>query len=345
MQIVLSSFFSLVFGFAISLQAHADIVVVSQGGANKDAQLKAFYEPYTAKTGTRIVAGEFNGEMAKVKVQVDTGSVSWDVVEMEMPEIARACELGMLEEIGEEPAISKLSPDLLDGSVQPCGVAFFVWSTVLAYNSDKLKTAPTGWSDFWDVQKFPGKRGLRKGAMYTLEFALLADGVAPQDVYSVLGTREGQDRAFAKLDQLKPYIQWWEAGAQPPQYLLSGDVVMSSAYNGRIAAVQKESNLRIVWNGGIYNMDAFVIPKGSTNKAEGLRFIEFVLQTDSQKAFAQQIAYGPVNKEAVPLIDVARRSSMPTDQANLAQQTAMDASFWVDHGDQLEQRFNSWAAK
>ena len=345
MQKVLSYSFSLVFGIAFAAQANADIVVMSQGGANKDAQIKAFYEPYTAKTGTRIVAGEFNGEMAKVKVQVDTGSVSWDVVEMEMPEIARACELGMLEEIGEEPAISKLSQNLLEGSVQTCGVAFFVWSTVLAYNADKLKTAPTGWADFWDVQKFPGKRALRKGAMYTLEFALLADGVAPQEVYTVLSTREGQDRAFAKLDKLKPYIQWWEAGAQPPQYLLSGDVVMSSAYNGRIAAVQKETNLRIVWSGALYTMDAFVIPKGSSNKAEGLRFIEFVLQAEPQKTFAENIAYGPVNKEAVPLLDSARRSNMPTDKANLAEQTAMNASFWVDHGDQLEQRFNSWAAK
>lgn len=345
MQKILSTTLILALGCAAAMQAHADLTVVSHGGANKVAQVKAFYEPYMQKTGSRIVADEFNGEMAKIKVQVDTGSVSWDVVEMEMPELARACDQGMLEEIGTQPEIAKLAPDLLAGAVQPCGVGFFVWSTVLAYNAGKLKTAPTGWVDFWDTEKFPGKRGLRKGAMYTLEFALMADGVAPQDVYKVLGTREGQDRAFHKLDQLKPNIQWWEAGAQPPQYLASGDVVMSSAYNGRIAAVQNESSLRVVWNGGIYDMDAFAIPKGATNAREGLRFIQFILQTDAQKAYAQQIAYGPVNRAAVPLVDAARRSNMPTDEANLAKQVAMDATFWADHGDQLEQRFNAWAAK
>ncbi|NWA91485.1 ABC transporter substrate-binding protein [Pseudomonas sp. D8002] len=261
------------------------------------------------------------------------------------PELTRACDEGMLEEIGEDPAISKLAPELLDGAVQPCGVGFFVWSTVLAYNAEKLKTAPQGWADFWDVEKIPGKRGLRKGAKYTLEFALMADGVEPKDVYSVLESKAGQDRAFAKLDKLKPYIQWWEAGAQPPQYLASGDVVMSSAYNGRIAAVQKESNLRIVWNGGIYDMDAFTIPKGAKNREEGLRFIQSVLQPEAQKAYAHQIAYGPVNRAAVPMVDAIRRSNMPTDEANLARQVAISASFWADHGDQLEQRFNSWAAK
>lgn len=345
MQKILSTSLTLVLGCAAAIQAHADLTVVSHGGANKAAQVKAFYEPYMQQTGSRIVADEFNGEMAKVKVQVDTGSVSWDVVEMEMPELARACDEGQLEEIGEQPAISKLAPELLEGAVRPCGVGFFVWSTVLAYDADKLKRAPASWADFWDMQKFPGKRGLRKGAMYNLEFALMADGVAPKDVYAVLATREGQDRAFHKLDQIKSHIQWWEAGAQPPQYLASGDVVMSSAYNGRIATVQNESNLRVVWNGGIYDMDAFAIPKGAPHAEEGLRFIQFVLQSEAQKAYAQQIAYGPVNRAAVPLVDAARRSNMPTDEANLAYQVAMNAEFWADYGEQLEQRFNAWAAK
>lgn len=345
MQKILGASLALTLSVAVTMQAHADLIVVSHGGANKEAQVKAFYEPYTQKTGVRIIADEFNGEMAKIKVQVDTGSVSWDVVEMEMPELARACDDGMLEEIGENPAISNLAPNLLEGAVQPCGVGFFVWSTVLAYNADKLKTVPGGWTDFWDVEKFPGKRGLRKGAMYTLEFALMADGVEPKSVYEVLGTREGQDRAFAKLDKLKPYIQWWEAGAQPPQYLASGDVVMTSAYNGRIAAVQQNSNLRIVWNGGIYDMDAFAIPKGARNAEEGIRFIQSVLQTDAQTSYAQQIAYGPVNRAAVSLVDATRRNNMPTDEVNLANQVAMNASFWADHGEQLEQRFNVWAAK
>ena len=329
--------------FAAQSMAATDLTVVSFGGANKNAQVKAFYGPYEKSTGNKIVAGEYNGEMAKVKAMVDTNSVSWDLVEVESPELARGCDEGLFETI--DPAILGKAEDYVPGAVSNCGVGFFVWSTVLAYNADKLKTAPTSWADFWDTSKFPGKRGLRKGAKYTLEFALMADGVAPKDVYKVLATKEGQDRAFKKLDQIKPNIQWWEAGAQPPQYLASGDVVMSSAYNGRIAAVQKESNLKIVWNGGIYDFDAWAIPKGAKKVDESLKFIAFSVQPEQQKTYSENIAYGPVNKNAVPLLSKDLLKDMPTTPENMQGQVGMDVTFWADYGEQLEQRFNAWAAK
>ncbi|MDH1263189.1 ABC transporter substrate-binding protein [Pseudomonas sp. GD03944] len=321
----------------------ADLTVISFGGANKAAQVKAFYEPWEANGSGKIIAGEYNGEMARVKAMVDTNSVSWNLVEVESPELARGCDEGMFEEL--DPAQFGNADDFVEGAIQPCGVGFFVWSTVLAYNADKLASAPTGWADFWDTQKFPGKRGLRKGAKYTLEFALMADGVAPKDVYSVLATKEGQDRAFAKLDQIKPSIQWWEAGAQPPQFLASGDVVMSSAYNGRIAAVQGESNLQVVWNGGIYDFDAWAIPKGAKDQDAAQKFIAFSVTPEQQKIYSQNIAYGPANKKAVELLDPKLLKDMPTTPENIANQVAMDVTFWADYGEQLEQRFNAWAAR
>ena len=321
----------------------ADLTVVSFGGANKDAQIKAFYKPWEAAGNGKIIAGQYNGEMAKVKAMVDTNSVSWDLVEVESPELSRGCDEGMFETL--DPAQFGSSDNFIAGAIQPCGVGFFVWSTVLAYNADKLSSAPTGWTDFWDTKKFPGKRGLRKGAKYTLEFALMADGVAPKDVYTVLATPAGVDRAFKKLDELKPSIQWWEAGAQPPQYLASGDVVMSSAYNGRIAAVQNESNLKIVWNGGIYDFDSWAIPKGAKDLTQAQKFIAFSIQPEQQKTYSENIAYGPANKLAVPLLPPALLKDMPTTPENIADQVPMNVVFWADYGEQLEQRFNAWAAK
>jgi putative spermidine/putrescine transport system substrate-binding protein len=337
-------FAALALGLGCAAQAlAADLTVISFGGANKQAQTKAFYEPFEKATGNKVIAGEYNGEMAKVKAMVDTNSVTWNLVEVESPELARGCDEGMFEEL--DPALFGDAADYIDGAIQPCGVGFFVWSTVLAYNADKLKTAPTGWADFWDVAKFPGKRGLRKGAKYTLEFALMADGVDPKDVYQVLATDEGVDRAFRKLDELKPHIQWWEAGAQPPQYLASGDVVMSSAYNGRIAAVQGESNLQVVWNGGVYDFDAWAIPKGAKDQEAARQFIAFAVKPEQQKVYAENIAYGPANKKAIELLPKERLELMPTTPENIANQVAIDVTFWADYGEQLEQRFNAWAAK
>ncbi|HEY9100688.1 ABC transporter substrate-binding protein [Chitinimonas sp.] len=327
---------------AISATA-ADLTVISFGGANKDAQVKAFYEPFK-KTGTNLVAGDYNGEQAKIKAMVDTKSVSWDVVEVESPELARGCDEGLYEKL--DPGLVGGKANFVPGAVTQCGVGIFVWSTVLAYNADKLTTAPSSWADFWDVKKFPGKRGLRKGAKYTLEFALMADGVAPKDVYKVLATPAGQDRAFKKLDQLKPYIQWWEAGAQPPQYLAAGDVVMSSAYNGRIATAQKEGkNLKMVWSGGIYDFDAWAVVKGSPNKEQALKFIAFASKPENQKVYSENIAYGPTNTKANALLAKDVAANLPTSPANIKNQVGIDVSFWADYGEQLEQRFNAWAAK
>ncbi|QNM96675.1 ABC transporter substrate-binding protein [Chitinimonas koreensis] len=320
-----------------------DLTVISFGGANRDAQAKAFYEPFR-QTGVNLVAGDYNGEQAKIKAMVETGSIGWDVVEVESPELARGCDEGLYEKLDMGRIGNKSF--FVPGAVSPCGVGIFVWSTVLAYNADKLKAAPASWADFWNVQKFPGKRGLRKGAKYTLEFALMADGVAPKDVYKVLATPAGQDRAFKKLDQLKPNIQWWEAGAQPPQYLAAGDVVMSSAYNGRIATAQKEGkNLKIVWNGGIYDFDAWAIVKGSPNKEQAIKFIAFASRPENQKVYSENIAYGPTNTKANALLGKDVAAGLPTAPANIAGQVGIDVNFWADYGEQLEQRFNAWAAK
>ncbi|MBE2257302.1 MAG: ABC transporter substrate-binding protein [Candidatus Accumulibacter sp.] len=324
--------------------AQADLTVISFGGTNQKAQVKAFYEPFTKETRIAIVQGEYNGEQAKIKAMVDARNVTWDVVEVESPELARGCEEGVYEKLDYSRIGNK--KDFLDSAIRECGFGFFVWSTVLAYNADSLKVAPTSWSDFWDLKKFPGKRGMRKGAKFTLEFALMADGVKPAEVYKVLGTKAGVERAFKKLDQIKPHIQWWEAGAQPPQLLASGDVVMSSAYNGRIAAAQQEGrNLKIVWTGNIYDVEFFALPVGVTQRDAAYKFLATVGKADNQKVYSSEIPYGPTNLKAMAQIPAAVAAELPTAPANAKTAVASNTSFWVEHGEDLEQRFNAWAAR
>ena len=322
-----------------------EISVISFGGANKDAQAKAYYQPFTKESGVNVIAGEYNGEMAKLKAMVETKSVSWDVVEVESSEVTRGCDEGFFEKL-DYKVVGKKS-ELISGAASKCGVGFFVYSTVFAYNSKKVTTAPTSWTDFWDVKKNPGKRGMRKTAKYTLEAALLADGVAAKDIYSVLATPAGVDRAFKKLDELKPNIQWWEAGAQAPQYLISGDVVMSAAYNGRITNARNEGNkdLEIVWNGGLYEMEYWVIPKGTPNKSEAMKFIASTLLPERQVAYSTLIPYGPTRKSVNGLVSAELASVLPSSEQNMKLAAAIDPSFWLDHGEELERRFNAWAAK
>jgi len=329
---------------SVGVAQAAEMTLVNFGGANGNAQKAAYIEPFQKTTGTKVVVVEYNGELAKLKAMVETGKVSWDVVEIESGLIGRACEEGLLEKL-DYSKIGKKS-DFMPEAVQECGMGAFVWSTVLAYNADKMKVAPKNWADFWNVAKFPGKRGMRKGARYNLEFALMADGVPTKEVYKVLATKAGADRAFKKLDDLKSNIQWWEAGAQPPQFLVAGDVVMSTAYNGRIDSAQREGkNLKVTWAGSIYDLDYWVIPKGTPNKALAEKFIAFASTPESQKNYAGNIAYGPVNHNALKLLDAKTLADLPTSANNAKDAVQQNLQFWTDHGEDLEQRFTAWAAK
>lgn len=328
---------------ALPALAQQQITVVNFGGANANAQKKAYYEPIE-KAGIKVVPVEYNGEQAKIKAMVETRKVTWDVVEVESPDAVRGCDEGLFEKLD----YGRIAPkaDFLPAAVTECAVGVFVWSTVMAYNGDKLKTAPTSWADFFDVQKIPGKRGMRKGARYNLEFALLADGVAPADVYKVLATKAGADRAFKKLTELKPHIQWWEAGAQAPQFLVAGDVALTTVFNGRIDAANREGrNLKIYWPGGIYDLDYWVIPKGAPNKDAAYKFIAFASQPENQAVYAQNIAYGPSNTKALARLDAKVLNDLPTSPANAKEALQFSVGFWADQGEALEKRFAAWATQ
>ena len=330
--------------FAGSALAQSQLTVVNFGGANGNAQKKAYFEPFEKATGAKIVGVEYNGEQAKIKAMVETKKVTWDVVEVESPDINRGCDEGLFEKLDWSKVGSK--SDFQPAAVHECGVGVFVWSTVMAYNGDKLKDGPKSWADFWDTKKFAGKRAMRKGARYNLEFALMADGVKSADVYKVLATKEGAERAFKKMSELKPSIQWWEAGAQPPQFLVAGDVVMATAYNGRIDAAQREGkNLKISWTGGIYDLDYWVMPKGTPNKDLAMKFIAAASQPDAQAEYAKLISYGPTNNKALAKLDAKTLALLPTSPANSGDALKFNITFWADQGEELEKRFASWAAQ
>lgn len=317
------------------------LTVVNFGGASGIAQKKAYFDAYEKATGTPVTQVEYHGEQAPIQAMVQAGRVTWDVVEVEGPDLHRGCAAGLFEHLDWSQLGAQA--DFMPEAIHPCGVGSFVWATVLAYDADKLKHAPQGWSDFWDVQRYPGQRGLRKGARYNLEFALMADGVPPGDVYRVLQTAQGTDRAFNKLSALKAHIRWWEDGDLPVQLLASGDVTMSSAFSGRIHTAQRAGQqLQISWSGSIFDLDFWAMPKGGRNAQAALQFIALASSPQTQAAYARHIAYGPTNIQALTLLEVKVLEQLPTAPANSKNALWFDAAFWAQHGAALEQRFGAW---
>jgi len=346
------------FGLA-SVAAQAEsVTVLSWGGAYEKSQVEAYNKPFTAATGIDVNMEAADNPGTPIKAQVEANNVSIDVADVEKSDAVRLCDEGLLEPIDPDtdlaaaPDGTPASKDFIDGALTDCAVANIVWSTVMAYNTDKVKGTPTTIADFFDTKKFPGKRGLRKSAKATMEMALMADGVPAADVYKVLSTPEGVDRAFKKLDTIKNDIVWWDAGAQPPQLLADGEVVMTTAYNGRIfnAQVAENQPFKIVWDGQVLDFDLFVIPKGAPHMKEAKEYLKFATSTQQLADQAKWISYGPARKSSAPLVGLYQDGKtemgpeMPTAEANMKNALVNDFEFWADHDTELRERFNAWLA-
>lgn len=343
---------------AVAFSAKADLTVMSWGGAYGEAQTEAFVKPFMAATGITTVMVDSDNPATPAKAMVESGNVTVDVVSLEYADAIRLCDEGVLEPIDAStlPAGADGTPaaeDFLPGAVTECAVSTDIWSNVFAYDTTKFPEGPTTVADFFDLEKFPGKRGLKKGAKAVLELALLGDGVPASEVYATLSTPEGVDRAFAKLDTIKSEVVWWEAGSQAPQLLADGEVVMTTAYNGRIfAAAQNEGKpFKIVWDGQIYENEMFAIPKGAPNMDQALEFIRFATSTEGLRASAQQISYGPARKSAMKEEILFKDGKtvmaphLPTAPENMGNALETSADFWVDHDAELNERFQAWLAQ
>ena len=343
---------------ATSLLAQS-ITVVSFGGSYARASQEAYHKPFTEETGIEVLLDDYNGGLAQIRAQVDAGSMYWDVVDLNLDDAITGCDEGLLEFIDPAelaPGVDGSSPqeDFYPDMLSECGMGLLFFSTVVAYNSELIgDTAPQTIGDFFDLERFPGRRGMRRIPAVNLEFALLADGVPANDVYAVLDTEEGLDRAFRKLDTIKDQAVWWEAGAQPPQMLADGEVLMTTAYNGRIFNAQVLENQRfvIVWDGQVLDFTQLAVLAGTPRLAEAMQFIEFASRPSSMARVGGYIAYSPVRKSAEALVTthfetgIEMRPHMPNTPENTRRAVHSDWRWWSDNGDELNERFIVWLSR
>jgi putative spermidine/putrescine transport system substrate-binding protein len=326
------------------------VTVASFGGSYAESQKKAFLAPFQQETGIKANMVDYNGGLGEIRTQVETGNVSWDVVDVEMQDLVRGCDDGLFEPIADIklPAAADgtdAASDFIEGTLHECGVGTIIWSTVIAYNTEMFAgEKPTKMADFFDVEKFPGKRGLMKKPQAFLEWALIADGVESKDVYTVLATPEGVDRALAKLDTIRDHIVWWDAHAQAPQLLADKEVAMTMAANGRIyaAEVGEGKPFKTIWDNQIWVQEFWAILKGARNIDAAKQYIAFASRPEQMAVQAGMISYGPARKSAAATVDEAMRPHLPTNAENFATAFHNDVEFWADHGDAISERFNVW---
>jgi putative spermidine/putrescine transport system substrate-binding protein len=340
-----------------------DMTIVSWGGAYTASQQAAYHDPYSAKTGVNIINDASSGEaVAKLRAMSEAGNITWDVVDVVAADALRLCDEGLALEIdadtqlADAPDGTKAKDDFGDLMVNECFIPQIVYSTTFGYRKDLVgSTAPTSVCSVFDTAAYPGKRSLEKRPINNMEWALMCDGVAKADVYDVLATDEGQARAFAKLDTIKGDVIWWSAGADTPQLLADGEVIMGSTYNGRLFALIEEQgqNVGMLWDGQVFDLDGWIIPAGLSDerKARALDYVYFATDTQRLADQAKYISYGPARKSSAPLVSkhatlgIDMAPHMPTDPNNAKNTLLYNYSFWADYRDDIDAKFQAWLAK
>lgn len=340
-----------------SVASAEEVTVMGWGGAYATSQIEAYFKPYTAAKGVKINSVDADNPATPTKAQVDAGNVTIDVASLEIADAVRLCDEGSLVsfDFSTFPAGADGTPaeeDFIAGTLSECMVPTDIFSVAIAFDTTKFPAdaQPKALADFFDQEKFPGKRSVRKNAKTTLEMALMADGVPAADVYAMLETEEGVARAFAKLDTIKKDTVFWEAGSQAPQLLADGEVTMAMAYNGRIFnAVQLEGKpFEIIWDGQVFEWEGYSIPKGAPNEAAALEFVKYATSSEALAKAAEYISYGPPRKSSAALVGNVQGTqtpmapNLPTDPANMTNALGSSLDFWVDRDIELNERFNAW---
>ena len=232
----------------------------------------------------------------------------------------------------------------LPGTAAEYCTGIYAVGVVLGWNTNTYQgEQPASWPDFWNVEKFPGTRALRADAEAQIEMALLGDGVAPEDVYEVLSTDEGLQRAIDKLAEIKPNVAvWWSSGAQLAQLMTDGEVDMASGWNGRLQAAKSAGGpADYTFNNGILTIDCFAVPKASPNKEVAMQLINEMSSGESQAGLTRYISYGPTNLDAYStgIISDETAALLPTHPDYADSLVVLDIDWWVANNDRAQQMF------
>ncbi len=334
---------------APNLQAQeGKLTIASWSGTYLRSQILGYIKTFEKETGIEVEVVSYTGGIEEIREQVYARNVKWDVIDLELFDAIRAHQEGLLVPIPLDslPQASDGTPaisDFIQGTLFEFGVGTVTFATVVGYNRNTLNSPPDSLEDFFDLRKYPGARGLRRTPQINLEWALIADGIEPKDVYDVLETEEGLDRAFNSLDRIKPQIVWWETGLEAIRLLERGEVVMSSAWSGRMyTGIERGLPIDILWDHQVWQFDVWSIVRHTENLHAANKFIQYASRAESMVRQTHYIPYGPVRKSAISAVAEPVRSRLPTAPENFKTAFEGNAEWWAENLDRIQARFNNW---
>lgn len=332
---------------------NGEVVISHWGGTTSEAYRQCYFNDFEKDTGIKVVEVLATNNKSQLQAMVDTNSVDVDIMQGSLLEINyfrdREAETGV-------KYIADLDFDILPAEFVSGlarkfnnAVDAFGYASVLAYSTDAFpgEDHPSSWADFWDVEKYPGKRTMVSGVSGDyppLEYALLADGVSIDELYDVLKTEEGEARAWNKLEEIKPEIlKWWMSGADATQMLIDGEVTVAEGFSGRFLTIADQgAHVAIEYNQGGVNFDVFFIPEGSPNYENANKLLSYMIDPERQAKFATLTNYAPSNQDAMQYLDPEFAANMVTAPENLNKMFEVDNQYWADNMLIIQDKWLAW---
>jgi putative spermidine/putrescine transport system substrate-binding protein len=320
-------------------KANEQIVWASYGGSYEEYSRKIYWDPFTAATGIKVIAATGGGDLAKLKAQVVSGSADWDGVEVLPTQVVTAAREGLAEPINYN--IVNTGEVLYPSAKSEFWVSPYSYTGVIGYNVQRHPEGkhPKTWVDFWNVDKFPGRRGLRPRPLDTLEIALMADGVDPKKIYPL-----DVDRAFKSLDKMKKHLLWPDPTPQTVNMIINNEVDFTNTYGGRVLAAQQQ-NIPLAFSTEqiMIFMSTFIVVKGTKKKDAVMKLLDWMMKPELTVKMTEQQGYAPVTKKALEMTPAAIRQKYIPDPAN-PKHMVNDPMWWGEPGriDTLTKRFKEW---
>ena len=318
------------------------LVVATPGdeGSNYlESQVNAIFEPFQRLTGAEVRTVRM--ELDLLHEQVNTADVEWSVCDVPAEEVLPLANSAIITEVD----YGVVDPtELFEPFVMQHGIGANLYATVLAFHQFEESGAPPpgSWADFWDLEAYPGVRGFQESPIGTLEFALLAGGVAPDALYPL-----DVDLAFRQLNAMSEQIVlWWRQGAQPTQMIAAGDLVMVAAWHDRIQELAASgAPVGLTWNNSQINGDSWVVPNGTPEREMAMDFLNFATRPEVAAAFSRLFPFGPTNRTAYDLLDVPDGVTLPGAPEIIDRQFVVDLDWWFRNREPVEARFQEWLSE
>lgn len=311
-----------------------ELVIVNWGGDAETVHRDSWARRYeTAHPEISAVIDGSGPSSGKIKAMVESGNVTWDLCDRNNVAAVDLGRQGLLEEVD----YSRVDPDAVPAAYRgQWGLGSYYYSFGLTWDTSVYDETPTQWTDLWDKERFPGTRTMRKNFEGQLESALIADGVAMEDLYPL-----DVDRALAKINEIKEDTIFWGSGSESQQIMRDGDAVIGNLWHTRASIVHRETDGRVDYtlNQAILFAGAWIQPKGAPGGAAAWDFARIAQDPESQVEVFLGLGMGPINPAAAELVPTDMRHRDPGNPENLKIQVAADADWYASDYSNILNRY------